>query len=105
MHIRGRVRSDGSCLHPADPMLSLAAWNVSGPGPLGICTLAQQRVSGKQTIGRAELSALVWLSTCTGDFSVCTDCLYLQKRFARLNTGPMPPSWLEGINGDLWRLV
>jgi hypothetical protein len=36
---------------------------------------------------------------------VCTDCLYLQRRFARLNNGPMPPSWLEGTNGDLWRLV
>jgi hypothetical protein len=117
-HITGRAHCDGSCTNPTDPLISRAAWNVSGPGPHGIlslfpayrldhthCTLAQQRVSGKQTIGRAELSALVWLSTCTGSFSVCTDCQYLQKRFARLNTEPMPPSWLEGINGDLWRLV
>jgi hypothetical protein len=29
----------------------------------------------------------------------------LQKRFAFLRTSPMPPSWREGTNGDLWRLV
>jgi hypothetical protein len=104
-HITGKAHTDGSCLHPTDPLLSRAGWSVAGPGARGLCTLAQQRVSGKQTIGRAELSALVWLTHCTGNFTVSTDLLYLQRRFTRLNSGPMPQSWLEGANGDLWRLV
>ncbi len=105
VHITGKAHTDGSCLHPTDPLLSRAAWAVAGPGLAGLCTLAQQRVAGKQTIGRAELSALVWLTHCTGDFSVSTDCLYLQRRFTLLNSGPMPHAWTEGVNGDLWKLV
>ncbi len=103
--ISGRVYSDGSALFPDDALLSRAAWAVSGPGATALCTLAAQRVYSKQTVGRAELSALVWLSHCSGDFSICTDCLYLQQRFTFLNTRPMPSKWTEGVNGDLWRLV
>ncbi len=40
-----------------------------------------------------------------GDFAVSTACLYLQKRFARLTSGPMSQSWTEGIRGDLWKLA
>jgi len=106
-HLSGTAYCDGSCLHPTDPWLARATWAVATSLDCAHrwVTLAAQRVSGTQTVGRAELSALVWLTHCTGDFRVVTDCLYLQLRFEKLRHGPMPPHWAEGVNGDLWRLV
>ena len=106
-HLSGTAYCDGSCLHPTDPWMARATWAVatSAEGANRWATLAAQRVSGTQTVGRAELSALVWLSQCTGHFRVVTDCLYLQRRFEKLRHSPMPPHWAEGVNGDLWRLV
>jgi hypothetical protein len=103
--LSGTVHCDGSCQHPQDPWLSRAAWAVAGPVEEQRRILAVQRVSGTQTIGRAELSALVWLTHCSGTFAVVTDCLYLQLRFESLRSRRMPHHWKEGINGDLWRLV
>ncbi len=104
--IQGRVYTDGSCFPPTDPMLSRAAWAVAGPGTNGTRALAEQRVSGMQTIGRAELAALAWLTHCQGDFSICTDSLsFAFFVVAHLRCAPMPPKWLEGINGDMWRMI
>jgi hypothetical protein len=107
LHLSGSAYCDGSCLHPTDPWLARATWAVTTSAGRASrwVTLAAQRVSGTQTVGRAELSALVWLTHCTGDFRVVTDCLYLQLRFEKLRHSPMPPHWKEGVNGDLWRLV
>ena len=57
--ITGTVHPDGSCQHPTDPWLCRAGWAVAGPAAEHRRILAVQRVSGTQTIGRAELSALV----------------------------------------------
>jgi hypothetical protein len=59
-----RVWSVGSCLHPADSPLRRATWALVGLGPGGIRTLASAILHGRQTIGSAELSAVIWISHC-----------------------------------------
>jgi hypothetical protein len=58
------VWTDGSCIMPTDPLLRRAAWAVVGYPERGYPTLARAQVIGRQSIGRAELSAVVWVSMC-----------------------------------------
>jgi hypothetical protein len=99
----GEVWTDGSCTHPQDPLLRRAAWAVVG-GPPGYPTLGASMVIGRQTIGRAELSALVWVSMC-GGASAIIDAQYLIGCMARCAGGLPPAALLDSANGDLWRLL
>jgi hypothetical protein len=97
------VWTDGSCTYPRDPLLRRAAWAVVG-GPPGYPTLGASMVIGRQTIGRAELSALVWVSMCGGS-SAIIDAQYLIGCMARCAGGLPPAALLDSPNGDLWRLL
>ena len=95
------VWTDGSCTFPRDPLLRRAAWAVVG-GPPGYLTLGSAMVIGRQTIGRAELSALVWVSVCGGAAAII-GAQYLIGCFARCDGGQPPAALLDSENGDLWR--
>jgi hypothetical protein len=97
------VWTDGSCTYPRDPILRRAAWAVVGSPP-GYPTLGAAMVIGRQTIGRAELSALVWVSMC-GGASAIIDAQYLIGCMARCAGGLPPAALLDSANGDLWRLL
>ena len=97
------VWTDGSCTHPCDPLLRRAAWAVVG-GPPGYLTMGSAMVIGRQTIGRAELSALIWVSMC-GGASAIIDAQYLIGCMARCAGGHPPAALLDSDNGDLWRLL
>ena len=93
------VWTDGSCTYPRDPLLRRAAWAVVG-GPLGYLTLGSAMVFGRQTIGRAELSALIWVSMCGGAAAII-DAQYLIGCMARCAGGQPPAALLDSDNGDL----
>jgi hypothetical protein len=61
-------------------------------------------VIGEQTIGRAELSALIWVSMCGGAAAII-DAQYLIGCMARCAGGLPPAALLDSKNGDLWRLL
>ena len=61
-------------------------------------------VIGRQTIGRAELSALIWVSMCGGTEAII-DAQYLIGCMARCSGGEPPAALLDSDNGDLWRLL
>jgi hypothetical protein len=96
-----RVWTDGSCLHPADSPLRRAAWAVVGLGPAGCHTLGAAIVHGRQTNGRAELSAVIWVSRCPGSALAVIDAKYPAHCLAKCCGGLCPPALLEGLNGDL----
>ena len=100
----GRVWSDGSCINPIDPPLRRATWAVVGSAP-AYPRLGVAPVSGRQTIGRAELSAMVWISRCPGATLCVIDAQYLVGCMTRCAEGLLPPALLRGPNGDLWMLL
>ena len=90
------VWTDGSCTHPRDPLLRRAAWAVVGSPP-GYLTLGSAMVIGRQTIGRAELSALVWVSMCGGAAAII-DAQYLIGCMARCAGGSRRmPYWTANM--------
>jgi hypothetical protein len=95
------VYTDGSCVHPTDPWLRRAAWAAVGPAPR-FEVAARAPVFGEQTIGRAELSALIWAHRCH-PVRVVVDAHYLVTALAE--TGRPGPEQLHGPNGDLWALL
>jgi hypothetical protein len=105
VHLPGTVWSDGSCLHPADSPLRRAAWAVVGRVEMGFDTLGSAIVHGRQTIGRAELSAVIWISRCPGNATAVIDAKYLTFCFDRCLGNKCPADLLEGRNGDLWLLL
>jgi hypothetical protein len=98
------VWTDGSCIMPTDPLLRRATWAVVGYPEQGYPTLACAQVIGRQTIGRAELSAVVWVSMCGSSTSI-VDAQYLLRCIARCAEGRPPAVLLDSSNGDLWRLL
>jgi hypothetical protein len=95
------VFTDGSCVHPTDPVLRRAAWAAVGPAPR-FEVAASAPVFGAQTIGRAELSALIWAHRC-GPAQIVVDAQYLVTSLRA--TGRPGPEQLLGPNGDLWALL
>jgi hypothetical protein len=79
-------------------------WAVVGYPEQGYPTLACAQVIGRQTIGRAELSAVVWVSMCGSSTSI-VDAQYLLRCIARCAEGRPPAALLDSSNGDLWRLL
>ena len=71
----------------------------------GFTTLGAAIVHGRQTIGRAELSAVIWVSRCPGKATAVIDAKYLTFCLVRCTGDTCPASLLEGPNGDLWRLL
>ena len=100
-----RVWTDGGCLHPADSPLRRATWAVIGRPHGDFATLGSSIVPGRQTIGRAELCAVIWVSRCPGEALAVIDAKYLTFCLAKCNGDICPASLLEGENGDLWRLL
>jgi hypothetical protein len=99
-----QVWTDGSCTHPRDSLIRRAAWAVVGTAGTGFVTLGASMVIGRQTIGRAELSALVWVSMCGGSNAIIY-AQYLVGCFLRCANGLVPAALLDWENGDLWRCL
>lgn len=102
--LEGTVWSDGSALHPHDPLMTRAGWAVVAKVDGVLREIAGGAVPGRQTSGRAELCALVWTSQCTGDFTLVTDNQGVLRGAQRWN-GAAPPDLADGKNGDLWRMM
>lgn len=99
-----RVWTDGSAIGMEDPVTARAGWAVIGLIEDEYVVLASGRVPGRQTSGRAELSALVWVSRCPGDCVMVTDNKSVMNG-ARQCAPSAPRDLCDGVNGDLWRLV
>lgn len=99
-----RCWSDGSAIEGADPLTSRAGWAVCARVDGTLRVVGAGRVPGRQTSGRAELCALVWVSRCGGSPTMVTDNRGVIQGAARCNPSP-PKDLLDGRNGDLWRLV
>lgn len=102
--LEGRVWTDGSAIHNDDPLLARAGWAVVARVNGALVEVAGGRVPGRQTSGRAELCALVWVSRCPGEAVMVTDNRSVQQGAARCSPGA-PEDLCEGRNGDLWALV
>ena len=74
-----RAWSDGSAIDPADPVLRRAGWAVVTCAEPGFITVGQGQCPGRQTVGRAELAALVWVSRCGGDCQLVSDSMYVRN--------------------------
>ena len=97
--------TDGSCLHPLDDLLRTVAWAVVRLEAYDFVTAAAAHVPGRQTVGRAELCALVWVSLSPSATHAVTDAKYLHDCLVRHLHGEMPAALLQGTNGDLWRVL
>ncbi len=64
---------------PTDPCLRRATWSVMGDAVQGYPALAVARVVGRQTIGRAELSAIVWVARCPGSTTAVIDTFFFGR--------------------------
>jgi len=105
LSLAGKAWTDGSCLHPLDVPLRRAAWAVVQRPQRQYIAVAAGAVPGRQSIGRAELCALVWLSRCQGEFTTVTDARYLYLLLCRYSPDTLPAAVLQGMNGDLWALL
>ena len=90
--------------HPADPVLRRAGWAVVVYGETGFLTVGQGQCPGRQTVGRAELAALVWVSRCEGDCRLVTDSMYVRNG-ALAHSQHNLAQLLHGPDADLWALV
>ena len=99
-----RAWSDGSATDPTDPELRRAAWAVvwwdgsrwhrqASPCP------------GRQTVGRAELAAMIWAARAAPEGLLLTvDSKYVWLRVRVVRDGKVQ-QLLDGADADLWQLV
>ena len=86
----------------SDPRLRRCGWGavVSTLESEGMTVLAHASggIEGKQTVPRAELTALAWIAWRTsGDITVAVDAMYVVKGFNR------GEQWVHGSNVGLWQ--
>jgi ribonuclease HI len=98
------IWSDGSCVHPLDPLLARAAWGLriaasTDGGSAGEHDLAGP-VGGAQTAQRAEVTAsLAAVRAVREPVDLVTDSKYVVRSVARLAAGESPSEWRHA---DLW---
>ncbi|CAK0818279.1 unnamed protein product [Prorocentrum cordatum] len=102
---QGRVRAwtDGSCLHPGDPLLALAGWGVRLDGLPGKSFESCGPVDGRQTAQRAEVWAAVHAcSLARAPLEVVTESRFVAGGVSALRGGASPLEWQHG---DLWEEI
>jgi len=94
--------SDGSCLHPRTPEISVAAWAVVGCTG-GVWWIRAGPCPGAQTIGRAELAAVCHILVSAVPGVIFTDCRGVYTKCIRIIEGLITKQeLLRGANADLW---
>ena len=104
MRLAGRSWSDGAATDPQDALLRRAAWAVVHCPDRDFVVAVSAGVPGRQTAARAELCALIWASRCDFADTLVTDNWGVHTG-AEGWVGRSPAQLLEGVNGDLWRLL
>jgi ribonuclease HI len=98
---RRKVWSDGSCLHPLDPLLARAAWGIRVQGVGG----GEPRdfagpVGGDQTAQRAEVAAALAAARAVDQpIELVSDSRWVVRSIAALAAGACPAEWRHA---DLW---
>ena len=98
---RTKVWSDGSCVHPLDPILARAAWGLRVDGARGApaADLAGP-VDGVQTAQRAEVTAaLAAVRAVSQPIELVTDSRYVVRSLASIAAGTCPAEWRHA---DIW---
>ena len=100
---KGYYCLDGSAMYPKDSHLRRAAWAVAWLDG-GAWKTAAGTVDGPQTVGRAELSALLAVVQARTVAAQCvTDCKAAWTGFHSLRGEGDVPQWLlAGPMADLW---
>ena len=97
-----RYYPDGSCLRPRLPEVRVAAWAVVGCVN-GVWWHRAGPCPGEQTIGRAELAAIVQILNGAEPGVILTDCEGVQRKCASIQCGSITREELgKGTNADLW---
>ena len=100
-----RYYPDGSCLRPRLPEVRVAAWAVVGCAN-GVWWYRAGPCPGEQTIGRAELAAIVQILNGAEPGVILTDCEGVQRKCASIQCGSITREELgKGTNADLWARV
>jgi ribonuclease HI len=98
---RRKVWSDGSCVHPLDPLLARAAWglHIQGNGVMQSSDLAGP-VGGAQTAQRAEVAAaLAAIRAVNERVELISDSRWVVRGIATIAAGASPCEWKHA---DLW---
>ena len=97
-----RYYPDGSCLRPRLPEVRVAAWAVTGCSA-GVWWSRARPCPGEQTIGRAELAAIVQILNGAEPGAILTDCEGVQRKCTGIQNGSISREELgKGTNADLW---
>jgi ribonuclease HI len=102
--LRRKVWSDGSCVHPLDPLLARAAWGirVQGLGGSGPVNLAGP-VDRAQTAQRAEVAAALAAARAINQtIELVSDSQWVVRSIAGLAAGASPTEWKHA---DLWIML
>jgi ribonuclease HI/endonuclease/exonuclease/phosphatase family metal-dependent hydrolase len=101
---RRKIWSDGSCVHPLDPLMARAAWglHVQGVGGAQPLDLAGP-VDRAQTAQRAELAAALAATRAVRQpIELISDSQWVVRSIARIAAGADPIEWKHA---DLWVLL
>ena len=102
---RRKVWSDGSCVHPLDPLLARAAWGirVQGADEAADPTDFAGPVAGTQTAQRAEVAAAVAAARAVSQrIELVSDSKWVVQSIAALAAGANPAEWRHA---DLWAVL
>jgi ribonuclease HI len=102
---RRKIWSDGSCVHPLDPLLARAAWGIRVQGADEAADPADFAgpVDGKQTAQRAEVAAAVAAARAVSQrIELVSDSKWVVQSIAALAAGANPAEWRHA---DLWALL
>ena len=103
LHGSPRYYTDGRCLRPRLPEVRVAAWAVVGRSGDGAWWSQAGPCPGLQTIGRAELAAVVHVLLDAEPGTIVTDCLGIKTKCVAILRGQVPmEAVLKGANADLW---
>ena len=96
------VCTDGSCLHPRDPLLARAGWGfVQLDSDGGVVHSIAGPIGGRQTAQRAEAAAVLHaLVHYCQPLRVVTDSKYVTTQLASLAAGEDPLQW---EHADIWQ--
>jgi ribonuclease HI len=101
---RRTVWSDGSCIHPLDPLMARAAWGIRVEGNEGAAaTDMAGPVDGAQTAQRAEVTAaLAAVRAVPQPIELVSDNRWVVRGIASIAGGAVPAEWRHA---DLWKLL
>jgi ribonuclease HI len=103
--LRRVVWSDGSCVHPLDPLMARSAWGlrVDANGDEGRAFDLAGPVDGPQTAQRAEVTAaLAAVQSVAEPVELVSDSRWVVNSVAALIAGACPAEWRHA---DLWEKI